>query len=468
LVDSLKPGVYDLSTTNPEQHAVDDIQRGLDIAQNEYEIRPLIDAIDIAQNPEELSMMTYISYFRDYMNNQAARRGTPVAKFSSASGPGVEGGRAKKDNPFTITTRNCFQEVISSGGHAEAIHIHVSGPSGDVHHSPVQDNGDGTYTSGYTPAKAGRYTVKIALTGEDIQGSSFHVLMEGANAGNTWADGPGLNGGKTGRDLPFTIHGVDADGVPTTEGGEPYEISITGPHGKVAPSVHDRGDGNVDVVYNVDAPGNYNIEVKLHGEPIKDSPWTAHVKAAPDASKSWAEGPGLQGAFDNQPAYFTVYARDSHGNPVSGDDCQVTVHGPTDAHVQVRDNGNGTYDVQYDASDAGKYTITATLDGDNVKNTPATVEVLEGADHDNCSIRYTITVQAKNKKGEPKTYGGDKFEVKITGGDDESEVASEAIDNGDGTYSAKYELEGEQGTKFKVYIKLNGHNIKGSPFNHKL
>jgi filamin len=468
LVDSLSPGVYDLASTDPENNAVNDIQRALDIAQSEYEIRPLLDAIDIAQNPEELSMMTYISYFRDYLNNQAARRQAPTAKNTTASGPGVEGGRAKQDNPFTIQTRNMYNEPVKQGGKAESFFIAVTGPNGPIECSPLVDNGDGTYSSGYHPDKAGRYEVQIALAGDQISNSPFNVLMEGANAGNTWADGPGLSGGKTGRDLPFRIHGVDAAGHPTTDGGEPYEIAITGPHGNVHPRVTDNGDGTVDVVYNVSEPGVYNIGVGLHGQPIKDSPWHAKVKAAPDASKSWAEGPGLEGAFDNAPAHFKVFARDANGNPVSGDDCQVKIEGPGHSNVDVKDNGDGTYDVKYNVDDAGNYKITALLDGAPVRNTPVNIEVLEGADAENSSVRYMITVQAKNKKGEPKTYGGDRFEVRITGGDEESEVASEAVDNGDGTYSAKYELEGESGTEFKVHIKLNGHNIKGSPFKHKL
>jgi len=468
LTDSLRPGVLNMQQTSPESHAVDDIQRAIDIARNEYNIQPLLDAVDIHENPEELSLMTYVSYFRDYLENQAKRERTPDHRFTTASGPGVEGGHAKKNNPFTIHSRNQFGNPVPCGGFAEAFVVQITGPSGAVAASPLNDHGDGNYSSGYNPPKAGRYEVKIAFQGQEIKGSPYHVLMEGANAGNTWADGPGLHGGKTGRDLAFTIHGVDSDGHPTTEGGEPYEIKIQGPHGDVAPHVHDKGNGQVDVVYNVDEPGNYHISVGLHGHPIKDSPWTAKVKAAPDASKSWAEGPGLEGAFDNQPAHFKVFARDAKGQPVSGDDCHVNIAGPGKPKAHVKDNGDGSYDVEYHADTAGPHTITATLDGAAVRNTPKTVEVLEGADADNASVKYQITVHARNKHGEPKSYGGDRFEVKIHGGDDESEVASEAVDNGDGTYSARYELEGEVGTHFKVHIKLNGHNIRGSPFKHTL
>jgi filamin len=466
LTDSLKPGVYDMSQCDPSGHPVEDIQRAIDTAQREYSINPIIDAPDMNETPDELAIMTYVSYFRDWLENEGKRRQTPSAKNTTASGPGVEGGRAKVNNAIRITAINQYNQAVTVGG--ATFFVEVNGPSGAVNAAPITDNGNGTYDTGYTPEKAGHYHVKIAFNGEDIKGSVFNVLMEGANAGNTWADGPGLHGGKTGRDLPFTIHGVDADGNKTTDGGEPYQISISGPHGPVSPRVKDNGDGTVDVSYNVDQPGDYKIAVSLHDQPIKDSPWKAHVKASPDASKSWAEGPGLEKAFDNEPAFFTVFARDANGNPVSGDDCEVSVKGPGAAHANVTDNGDGTYSVEYNVEDAGKYNITATLDGAAVKNTPKTVEVIEGADAGNASVKYTITVQAKNKKGEPKTYGGDSFEVNVKGGDDESEVECEAIDNGDGTYSAKYELEGESGTEFKVYIKLNGHNIKGSPFKHKL
>jgi hypothetical protein len=231
--------------------------------------------------------------------------------------------------------------------------------------------------------------------------------------------------------------------------------------------VNDKGDGTVDVNYVPEFPGDYHIEVSLRGKHIKDSPWTAKVKAAPDASKSWAEGPGLHKAYDNEPAVFTVHAQDIWGNPVSGDDCAVTVEGPTPTTVEVVDNGDGTYSVSYNVEDAGKFVVTAKLDGAVVQNTPAEVDAIRGADADNCSVEFTLTVHARDRHGQPKTYGGDRFVVQIKGPSD-SDVESQAIDNGDGTYSAKYRLEGEPGSAFAVHIKLNDRNIRGSPFHHQL
>lgn len=466
LCDSLEPGNCPLDGTDPEAHPVDDLARAIKVAEDSYDIHPLIDAIDINQTPDEHSIMAYVSYFRDYLEKDAERKATPVASRTTADGPGVEGGRARAENPFYIRGKNLHGDSTKTGGKADWFNVEITGPE-EVAAAPLQDLENGDYASSYTPNKAGRYQVSIKLKGEDIVDSPFSVLMEGACAANTWADGPGLVGGKTGRDLPFTIHGVDADGNPTNDAGEPYEVAITGPNGPVEPTLTDNGDGTVDAVYNVDAPGDYDIAVKLHGDDIKDSPFKASVKAAPDASKSWAEGPGLEGAFDNEPAFFKVFARDVNDQPVAGDDCEVQIAGPGPANSKVVDNGDGTYDVEYSVDEPGEYTITATLDGDAVQNTPKTVTVLEGADADHASVSYTITVQAKNKKGENKTYGGDRFEVRVTG-DGDSEVQSEAADHGDGTYSAKYALEGDAGSNFNVFIKLNGRDIAGSPFKHTL
>jgi len=58
--------------------------------------------------------------------------------------------------------------------------------------------------------------------------------MERGNAGKSWADGPGLTHGQTKKPCNFTIHSVDADGKPIKEGGDPFEVKISGPE-KVTP-----------------------------------------------------------------------------------------------------------------------------------------------------------------------------------------------------------------------------------------
>jgi hypothetical protein len=49
-----------------QSNAIQNLQTAIDVAYNEYDIPKLIDAKDIASDsPDELSNMTYLSYFRD-------------------------------------------------------------------------------------------------------------------------------------------------------------------------------------------------------------------------------------------------------------------------------------------------------------------------------------------------------------------------------------------------------------------
>jgi hypothetical protein len=40
----------------------------------------------------------------------------------------------------------------------------------------------------------------------------------------------------------FTIHGVDTEGNPRTDGGDPFEVNVDGPS-QVVPKVTDNNDG---------------------------------------------------------------------------------------------------------------------------------------------------------------------------------------------------------------------------------
>lgn len=52
-------------------------------------------------------------------------------------------------------------------------------------------------------------------------------------------------------------------------------------------------------------------------------------------------------------------------------------------------------------------------------------------------------IQARNDQGENRKSGRDHFEVKITtvGGEQSEEVPCEIVDNDDGTYSVKFQVE---------------------------
>jgi len=383
----------------------------------------------------------------------------PKAGNSYATGPGVEGARAKQDAPFRIHSVDAAGNPVKHGG--DPFQVQVQGPE-EVVDPQLHDNNDGTFDGSYCVNTPGYYYVNITLDDAPIKGSPYKVLVEAARAGNSWAEGPGLEGGQTNKPAVFTIHAVDPDGNPRHDGGDPFKVEVTGPE-NLTPHVTDNNDGTYTVQYDPKVPGDYSVNTTLHGEPIKDSPKHVHIKPSPDAGKSWAEGPALHGLVDNEPGRFTIHAVDADGNPRSdgGDNFDVSVKGPHgDVHPQVKDNNDGTYDVEFDPSEPGPYDIAVNYEGEPIKDSPWHVKCKEGTDASNTGFGiFSFTIQSRDKRGQPKTFGGDTFEVKITG-PSKCHVDTQTVDNNDGTYTAVYALSGPKGSKFKIRAFLNGKRVR--------
>lgn len=572
LTDSLKEGVFPQAEWSGD--AINDLEKAQSIAESEYSIPKLIDAIDIVECPDELAMMTYISYFRDWFlddwkrreaereaerlrkmrtadpsqcyahgpgtvsattNNLAPftiqavnyfgdnlptggdefvitltgpeeisvnqkdngdgthscgytpravgqykldikLRGEPIkgspygptisgpdSKQSFATGPGVQGARINAPAEFTVYSIDQNGQSVPTG--SDPFEAKVTGPDGSPLIVQFRDNADGTYSGSYTPVVPGRYNVAISLNGEPIKNSPYTPLMENANAGKSWADGDGLTHGKTKKPAEFVIHSVDADGNPVANGGDPFDVKISGPE-NVTPSFKDNGDGTYSVVYQVETPGDYTIDVTLHGEPIKDSPFHPHIKWSVDPSKTYAEGEGIQELWDNKPTGFTIHAIDYDGNQRTdgGDPFVVKISSPNETiNADVVDNGDGTYSVTYAALKTGPVTIEVTLEDTPIKDAPFTLECRSGTDHTTTGFsHFTFTIQTRDKHGNNKTFGGDEFVVHPS----DQSVQVTTKDNGDGSYTAAFALSQKGNYNFRVH--LNGQELAASPLSLNL
>jgi filamin len=386
---------------------------------------------------------------------------------SYAVGPGVEKGQAEHPAHFTVHAVDVDGNPIKTGGDPFA--VFVEGPHGVTVEPAITDNGDGTYAVEYTPTAPGDYHVNLSLFDKPLKDFPKKVhIKPTASPDKTEAFGPGLQGGQAEKPAHFKIVAKDPEGHKRADGGDNFAVTVKGPV-DVTPHIKDNGDGTYDVTYKTDEPGNYEVNITVDGKPLKDLPVKVDIRPTPSPHHTYAAGPGLTKGevFDNAPAVFTIHAKDPKGNPLTrgGDEFKVDIKGPVHVEPTIVDNNDGTYTVTYEPTAVGDYNVDITLDGHDIKDAPHHVTVKEGTDAGLSGFgSFTLTVVAKDKKGVAKTFGGDSFEVTITGPAEQIDV--KAFDNDNGTYTAAYALVGSG--SYKVEVKLNHKHIEGSPFKQNV
>jgi len=151
LTDSLQKGVF--PQDNWSGNAMNDIDKSQGIAETEYHIPRLLDPVDIVECPDELAMMTYISYFRDYWLESFKNTDIYKSGYTNFT--------------FTVQTRDKHGNNKKFGGDEYTVTPHIES----------KDNGDGTYF-GKFDLTAGEHTFKIAFNGKEIAVSPLKVSYE--------------------------------------------------------------------------------------------------------------------------------------------------------------------------------------------------------------------------------------------------------------------------------------------------
>lgn len=193
------------------------------------------------------------------------------------------------------------------------------------------------------PSENGIHWVHVKFNGHDIPESPFRVLVgqQTADPGRVFASGDGLNFGETGKPCEFLIDTLNA-------GAGALAVTVDGP-AKVQLDCKEVAEG-YKVSFIPSAPGDYLITIKFVGTNIAGSPFKCRVTGASlnragqllnsrehsnivfetteksierqhiqsiqrsmhsDASKVRVKGTGLQKAFRNQKAQFSVDTREA-------------------------------------------------------------------------------------------------------------------------------------------------------------
>jgi len=258
-----------------------------------------------------------------------------------------------------------------------------------------------------------------------------------------------------------------------------FIVDIAQPDGSDLPAqVQDNRNGTYSVTYQPSKVGQHTVTVGVRNPAapvyfthVKDSPFHPNITLGTDASKSLVYGPALEERVqDNLPTQLHIKAIGTDGTPVGhgGDPFDVKVTGPRGpVPVKLTDNGDGTYTADFAPDDSGKHRIDVTLKNKPVANSPYTIDVHEGADHNTSFLEtFQFVIRARTKRNQNMSRGGEKFEVQIGG--PQGPVQNQLQDNQNGTYTCTYSVPHAVKGAYTFGIKVNGHHILGSPFTHQL
>ncbi|XP_042868221.1 filamin-A-like isoform X2 [Penaeus japonicus] len=338
----------------------------------------------------------------------------------------------------------------------------ITNPSGTRTDSFLKPLTDGTYKISYTPFEEGRHTIDLLYDGVPVPGSPFTVnVRRGCDPNKCHAFGPGLDRGFVNEVNTFT---VETKGAGT--GG--LGLAIEGPS-EAKMTCKDNRDGSCTVEYIPLEAGDYDVSIKFADQHIPGSPFKVGVDQNVDASQVNVWGSGLEPGKVRAGVPLTFHVDGSKSGKAPLGVNIKTDKGPLPKSPEIRDNGDGTYDVTYVPHVEGTMqTADITWGGKPVPGSPFRTRVRPQVEPN----RVKVGGAGVSSKGIPASLpteltidtndaGHGDLQVAVTGPDGHPRKVK-VVDNGDGTYSASY-VPDDCG-KYKVSVKYADQEVGHSPF----
>jgi hypothetical protein len=260
---------------------------------------------------------------------------------------------------------------------------------------------NGSHEVTFHPTVAGKYTIQVSLVKSDgtqipVGGSPFPIeIMAGpVFASNCKVEGKSLETGRVGDEGTFKIFAFDKFSNPIRRGGDLFDIKIMGPI-SISTCAIDCGDGSYNASYMITKAGSYKITISVNTMQVARSPFSLTLVEGDTHPTKTTLVVATKDGTCGTATIFTIQAHDVYGNPRTsgGDKFSVSMVPPQlDKAVikcEIKDNGNGTYQVTYTASIAGEHHGEVVLaDLGHVTGSPFRVKQLPGK---NSQSSYFIT-----------------------------------------------------------------------------
>lgn len=184
LADSLKPGCVNLAELTGE-NCQQDIEIAMRIAEEQFGVPRLLDAADMADNPEPHSVLTYVSYFWRYAQDSQRRLASGGADHMRCQ-VSADVYKANKSRPhfFIITACSNQGQPMDKGGEVFKVMVTVEADQSTML-ANVVDNNNGTYTASWTPHQVCKHSIAVQLQVKlmgrpvqlPVQGSPFNCQV---------------------------------------------------------------------------------------------------------------------------------------------------------------------------------------------------------------------------------------------------------------------------------------------------
>ncbi|XP_039299021.1 filamin-A isoform X2 [Nilaparvata lugens] len=382
----------------------------------------------------------------------------PSVERIKASGSGIQLHGVYVDSPTEFTVD---YGAVGKPGKIDdkKVTCTITNPSGSHTENMITPLADGAYKIQYTPFEEGRHTIDILYDGLPIPGSPFVVnVRRGCDPSKCLAFGPGLERAILNKPNSFT---VETKGAGT--GG--LGLAIEGPS-EAKMTCKDNRDGSCSVEYVPTEPGDYDVSIKFADKHIPGSPFKVAVDSPVDSNQVQVYGPGVEPnkCRANVPVTFKVDTTKSGVAPLGVN--IRTDRGPLPTQPEIKNNGDGTYDVTYVPNPEGaNLKANITYGGKEIPKSPIQMKInpqvepekvkLEGA----CLKGAPASVPAELIIDTSNAGYGD-LEVQVLGPDGYPRKVK-VTEAEEGKFKANF-VPDDCG-RYKVTVKYGGKEVAQSP-----
>jgi hypothetical protein len=350
------------------------------------------------------------------------------------------------------------------------------------------DETQGIYTATYNITQSATYTVDITIGGVQIGTPPASLVINPAPlyVPNCIASGSTLIG-TAGTQGAITLLQRDVFGNNikdyTQVTGVTFEMSLASDPTIIANTSQpeQNGDGSYALSYAITLAGNYVTGISINNGNILGSPFTTVVNPAnfdPHGTATVGLETNVVAGNNNS---FSVQLRDVYGNDitenvVAPDNITLLLNGTEVEKTEITLVGDGIYDIVYNQTVAGAYTMNITIDHVEIGTTPLPQIIISpaGTYPPLCFAVGEATLKAYIKRDNSYTlvvrdeYGNHcngstippVIQLSATG---ETTVVGSAVLSPDGNYTITYSGITAKAT-YTMSVTFNGEHIHGSPF----